>query len=626
MISLSTESYRNSLSLCTIIDDPIPCKMTLSLIHQQLDDLTSQFTDIQNQHSDLTRFKRSPTYNSNLNFGHSLTKRGILDGVSYPINWLFGIPDADDAKFYRSSIEDLINDQKQTHVLMQSQIRVISDTIKNLNQTYIHLDKVEEKLNENFYKFNIFMNDSRSIINKNSAQLEIIDHLMLIKQLNDVIQRELDRYTSSISLARHGIIDYKILPPKTLLTELQNSVKFQLPLEPSWQNLEAYYKMITLKAFVSENKLVIIIKIPITSVDVFSLYKLYPFPTPHKINSEILSFVKPNFDYLVISKSRSQYTLLKNLDHCKEFTKDEYLCSEISTSYQHAKDNCESLLFEITTKEIPSICNTQTIHAQAEIWQNLNHNKWLFITSNDIRCTVLCRDQEDSSITINRIGILELKDNCKAFTNTIILEAQTILKNSSFKDYVPEINLDEDDCCKKNKHNKSVLASMQLNPIKISHMDLNELKYAQNRLTQFDDQLQQQLNKPFFIQYETSILHYLWIFLYSFLTIGTLYLLYRFRFFQKLWSYVKPKAQKCGNTFINCCFGDGNQMRNQYQPSAPLNEITKRHVVVYDPKHEMVSTQITPPPYQVSVRRSYASSESSTKRHSTSSKFTPNKI
>lgn len=607
MITLSMQSYSSSLSYCHITEDvdTITCNMTLSLIKQQLTDLASQFHDIENQHVQNSKNKRSiRDYDFiKIPLNNKRNKRGILDGVSYPINWLFGIPDADDAKFYQSSIEDLINDQKQTHVLMQAQIRVISDTIRNMNKTILNLDQVEEKLNENFFKFNIFMNNSQSIINKNSVQLEVINHLMLIKQLNDMIQRELDRYSDSLSLARHGIIDYKILPPGTLLKELQNSIKFQLPLEPSWQNLEAYYKMMILKSFVSTDKFVIIIKIPITTMDIFSLYKLYPLPTPNSVNPELLSFIKPNFEYLVISKSRSQYALLKTLDHCKQFLNNEYLCSEISTSFQHTKDNCEAILFDVTTRSIPSICEKQTIHAKTEIWQNINQNKWLFVTSADTRCTILCSNQEGSTIILNRIGILELKENCKAFTNTIILEAQTILKNQTFRDYVPEINIQEDDCCKKHGFNRTMLANMQLSPIKLSNLDLNDLKYAQHRLTQFDEQLQQQLNKPFFIRYESSILQYIWIFIYSLLSLGTLYFLYRFKIFFRSWNSIKPMAQECGNFFVNCCSRNKNQM-----PAAPI---------FYDVQDEKVKIAN-------SRRKSYQSSNN--KRHQSSTKFTPNQI
>lgn len=214
MIKVSEVNFRQSTSFCNIIPDvdQISCKLTMSLIEQQLVDLKFQYEDISNQHTQITKRFR----------------RGLIDGVGYGLNWLFGLADAQDQKFYTSSIESLINDQKQTHVLMQSQIRVITDTIRNMNQTIFNLNQAEEQLNENIYKFNIFMNDSRSIINKNTVQLEIVNHLILIKQINEMIQRDLDKYTNSLSLARHGIIDYQILPPKTLLSEFSKiSITFR---------------------------------------------------------------------------------------------------------------------------------------------------------------------------------------------------------------------------------------------------------------------------------------------------------------------------------------------------------------------------------------------------------------
>lgn len=92
-------------------------------------------------------------------------------------------------------------------------------------------------------------------------------------------------------------------------------------------------------------------------------------------------------------------------------------------------------------------------------------------------------------MTISSYKILE-----SLFNHTLIL-------------FIPKSDITEDDCYVKKDINKTTLHSIKLEPIKITHVDLSELKYAQHRLNKFDEQRQQQLNKPFFIQHEDSILH-----------------------------------------------------------------------------------------------------------------------
>lgn len=65
---------------------------------------------------------------------------------------------------------------------------------------------------------------------------------------------------------------------------------------------------------------------------------------------------------------------------------------------------------------------------------------------------------------------------------------------------LPFTDINQDDCCKKLKKNLT-LNAIKLEPLKLSNLDLKELKYAQHKLSEFDEQLQNQLNKPFIIKH-----------------------------------------------------------------------------------------------------------------------------
>lgn len=581
MLDLSQNYYSKSLSYCSLITehDSSTCKLSLLMIHNQLIDLKDRLDEINNYHK--PRTQRS--------------KRGLINGISYPVKWLFGIPDADDATFYQKSIESLINDQKQTHVLMQSQIRVISDTIKNINQTMITLDTVESKLNANVVLFNKYMKDSSKIVNTHTIQIELVHHLLLIKQINELLEQQIDQYLNSMTLARHGIVDYNIIPPQTLLDELQSSSKYELPLEPIWSNLEYFYKMIKPKSLLTDNKLVIIIRIPIVHPETFDIQKIFPLPTQYATNPQVLSFIKNDFDFLIISRTRTRYLLLKSLQNCEEYKVGEFLCTDTTIMQDGLQNTCETALFDLTTQVIPKICQVVTLYANTEIWQSVSSYQWLFILTEPTMCSIVCKESSES-ILLDKTGILSLNETCKAHSNRYTLQPQVELFNKTFSTTFPAIDITTDDCCIRHNVNQSFLSSTSLQPIKITNIDLSELKYAQHRLTQFDEQLQAQLNQPFFIQNESSILKYFKIIASIIGSFFTLYVIYKFKILQVIFYLLKKcftrrNQGSADNTmkFINCCFGNNNSVKNQVHPESKFD-----NVVHYETEKSQLA--ITAPP------------------------------
>lgn len=56
---------------------------------------------------------------------------GLFNGVSKTFNWLFGIPDFDDATYYNESIRNLNTQGNDLTAFMKQQLHIISNAIKN---------------------------------------------------------------------------------------------------------------------------------------------------------------------------------------------------------------------------------------------------------------------------------------------------------------------------------------------------------------------------------------------------------------------------------------------------------------------------------------------------------------
>ncbi|KAF2895233.1 hypothetical protein ILUMI_10938 [Ignelater luminosus] len=99
------------------------------------------------------RFGKCTVVNTN-DYEHNYIRHkcGLLNGIRDGLKFLFGVPDADDAKFYSDSINQLINDRKQMSTLVQQQVRIISSAISNFNHSAVELDKNTATMNDNLRK------------------------------------------------------------------------------------------------------------------------------------------------------------------------------------------------------------------------------------------------------------------------------------------------------------------------------------------------------------------------------------------------------------------------------------------------------------------------------------------
>lgn len=486
-IETTNSFYLKSLAICQTSEkqyNQLFCRNQLRYISTKLERIEESYRIISHQ----------------LNIDFKRHKRGLIDGIGTGLKWLFGIPNAEDAHFYSDSINALINNQKQTETLMQQQITIMSSTISNFNNSLFRVNENVKILNENLEKFNIYSTDLKSNQIKFDYELQISNHLLLLVEMTDETYSLLETYINAVSLIQHGIISYHILPPEQLFTELQKlTTKFTLPISINIETIYQYYNIITLKSFIKNNILIISFHIPLTNGKNYDLFKIFSIPIPHADDPFLYSYIEPSKSYMLISDTRIDYTAFNNLkEKCTEYQSTRWLCEKITILHRNDNQDCEIQLFSKTTTSIPNTCKTRTLLANLEIWHPLQENKWYFTVSKSTQLTVLCNDKSSESV-IEKIGLLELSPNCMAYTHQAVLQASSISGQLNLTNKIPTTDITQDDCCINIK--KSISENqIHLTPIKFTNLDLQELKYAQHKLNQFDEQLQQQLNKPFIIK------------------------------------------------------------------------------------------------------------------------------
>lgn len=501
--------YYKSLAVCNKLSTneyTINCKNQLSYINTKLTNIQNDYAIISHQ---LNNYR---------------TKRGILNGIGDGFKFLFGIPDAEDAQFYTDSINSLINNQRQTSTLMQQQVRIISSTIRNFNDSLRTLNHNTKILNDNIKKFDDFMSQTATQEQRLTIENKVNEHIISLIEMTDEIQITLTKYIDSVTLISKGIISYNVFSPKDLYLELGKiNSKYTLPLELEFENTYIYYNLMDITAFVKNGLLVIALKVPLVNSLNYDLYQVHPLFTPHKNDSKLFSYIEPTKSYLLLSLTRTVYSTINNLDECNEYRPTEWLCKEISTSKRTDAPTCEMELFLKTTTSIPKTCQIKHLYADAEIWHRLSPSEWLYILSKPTSLNIICKDEDPIEETINKIGILQLERNCRAYSDHVILESQATLGTTNITTRIPVTDITDDDCCQKLQENITIKA-VPLKPITLTNFDLDELKFAQHRLNQFDQVLQQQLKEPFIVKHS----NWFTLLLSFILAIAALILLYNF--------------------------------------------------------------------------------------------------
>ena len=427
----------------------------------------------------------------------SRQKRGLFNGVSYAIKWLFGTRDSDDALYYSEAISSMAQQTHDMHSLLKQQVHIIADSINDYNKTANSLLTNQDTLNKNINKFNKFSKSTTKRINSLTYAQTVTDHLNLLTQLVNELHEEFDVIISAILFSKQNIIHPYVITPRHLRQELLKiKLGSNLELPYDIENIDNAYKYIdicSLTVIYANKVLIFAIHIPLVTKDQFQLYNLIPLPV-RLTNSSIYSFIDPSFPYLMISTTRTYYGEMKDLKNCIAVPPSDFICSEITTHMVKERPTCE---IDLKTKQllsIPKSCDTKVVKSEVEIWHPLTKNQWLFIVTNPVIGTEYCDTTNHvTDVTLHGTGILTMQPRCKLYTLSTMLMS-TSNQTANYTNFIPFVDITTDDCC---LIQQDYLLNEEMEPIKLSNLNLNNLNHAENKLKQFDEELDKKLNQTF---------------------------------------------------------------------------------------------------------------------------------
>lgn len=522
------------------------------------------------------------------NTSNSRFKRSAWFGIGGPIlKQLFGSLDEDDAKAFTDAINANQDDQRHLASLMKQNIHVISSTISSFNNTIQRLNHNEVALNENMAKLDSILETISTSTNKLEASSHLAMTFSALESSLMILNFNLKDLIDSILFGKQNLVHPSILSPMQLLNELNsrnNDIVRNFPIPLSLDNIHILIDIADVLSFISENKLVFVVKIPLVLLIDYNLYHVYALPTPHDITSpNSFALISPSTKYLAITEDKLTYSTMNDLSECKIIKNNFHLCKLGNIQSSVSNPICEVLIFSEYLKDIPDSCGYKVIFGNVDIWQKLMNNKWIYVQSDIAKLSVNCNGNIVDHDVIGT-GILTVPKNCKAYHKLLQFVPSDEYET---KVYIPSpnFNIIDDDCCSKIKVNKSI---PYLTPIKLSHINLDSLQYATHKLNQFNDELTKIENQPYHIKYG-----------YYFSILTTLLSLSVFSYlFYKLYSCFRSKRR---TTTSGCCVQIFNKCYSKPQSNIRSRSNIEMTTIGHDSEtsssdnHSVSNTSISSP-------------------------------
>lgn len=227
-----------------------------------------------------------------------LHKRGLINGIGYIANELFGILDSRAAEKYEAEINELKTNNKYLIKLAQNHTFITDATLRLFSE---NTELIKQELS--------FLNTTIREIREKSSYTSPMVHIILKLIMTMMrIQNLQDKMLNIILDTQHGKFNPILLPPHDLLEELKH-IRANIPANVIIPdilngNLADLYNMMTIKTRITENNIIFSVKIPLSDIELHEIFKLIPLPITYQ--GELL-LITPSSEYLIINNHRDHF-------------------------------------------------------------------------------------------------------------------------------------------------------------------------------------------------------------------------------------------------------------------------------------------------------------------------------
>ncbi|KAF9408683.1 hypothetical protein HW555_011716 [Spodoptera exigua] len=235
--------------------------------------------------------------------------------------------------------------------------------------------------------------------------------------LISVLRRNQEMLLSALTDIYRGHLDMKLLPPEQLSQQLNYIAgiipkRLTLPIrDTNNSNIKNIYKIIYVKARLTEQYLLFELHIPLLSDDEYTLYRNIAIPRwETAAQCQVIQTVT---QYIGVNFVKSTYIQMEEVDlqQCTTMSADNHICHASTTinNLHGATASCEA---KILNQNVNNVTCDWVSQQCADQWIKLQRpNIWLYNCINECTIRIVCENRITTT-SVTKAGLLALGQDC----------------------------------------------------------------------------------------------------------------------------------------------------------------------------------------------------------------------
>lgn len=412
---------------------------------------------------------------------NGVSKRSAwFSGVGTVFKHIFGTMDEDDAESYNKAIEALYNNDKILADSITKSVMVSKSAISNVNKSLHELYTNQMKLNGVLGHLSSSVSNVSETLKRISFKTNLSNIMNTLLSSLLTISFKVEDLLNSILFVKSNTLHPSILSPKQMYNDISNNLKIipkyrDFPVSLHLSNIHTLINIADLVCYYLDDKLMFIVKLPLVSLLEYNIYRNLPLPTPYSQNKpDSFAMILPPKEFLILSKDKSSYTYLRDLNKCKTIPTETYLCDIVDIYIVSDNPSCEIEIITKALTSIPKDCQYKLISGNLDIWHKLFNNKWIFVQTYPTKLSIECNNKL-SEYTISGTGVLYIPNKCIAYYKNLKLVTKNY-PSINVPELSSELNIINDSCCSLTEFQKFKINLTSLN---MKTLNLDNLKNSQ---------------------------------------------------------------------------------------------------------------------------------------------------
>lgn len=337
---------------------------------------------------------------------------------------LFGTLNEDDAKYYNDEIDKLYRDQRKLTRILSNQTHIVKSSFHDFERNFTsQINASKSKIR----RIEGILASIKREWNQVTEQFYFKDLRILANQIENTLVsflNTLEHIIDAIMFAKLGLIHPELLTPARLehaikiFINQQKNYLFPIPLDEVHKGELEKISKISISWF--NDKLILVIQIPLLEPTVYHLYHLHPYPTIQSIgNVSGSAYIQPRANYLIISHDHEHYSMIPDvINPFCQHTRYHYICIPTYPLYVSTMEPiCEVTLLSNTVKNPHDDCDIRISKIFNPYWKQLGTGRgWLFSLPHEDSIKITCGEDIMRTIQMEGAGILQINPKCMAKT------------------------------------------------------------------------------------------------------------------------------------------------------------------------------------------------------------------